>query len=486
MSIDRSYQPLLISLARLKLRAIQASLNERGVKRKPRLMVQLAAGGGKTMLSAMMAAASLEKQGRVAFLCHRDYLLYQTANTYKDMGIRHSYLAAGKPLNPHAKTHIGMVGSLKSRQHKIETPTLAFSDEAHHGVAATWKEAIEKWPDTTFIGLSATPGARTDGRGLDEIYDDIVCGPSVSELIALGALSDYRWFQGRPPAELLALKLSKSDSADKQAEIMDKPVIIGDMVGNYKQKAMGKKAVYFAPNVKMSMDLADAFNAAGVPFAHMDKDTPDWQRKRIAKAIARGELLGFSNVAIAGEGFDLAAQAGMDVTIEVTGLCRKTQSLPLLIQMAMRCMRAKSEPGLIFDHCDNYGTHGWLPADDIEWTLQGAIRKEREVKAVQCPHCLATGYPNAGCCTNCGQNVADTVAAVAARAQMEIIEGELAEIAKADHEAAKAAATMDRKRAIASLNRAEEIIAYGRERGYKDGWAKKLIEVKRERGRLVA
>jgi superfamily II DNA or RNA helicase len=379
-----------------------------------------------------------------------------------------------------------MVGSLKSRQHKITPPTLAFSDEAHHGVAATWKEAIEKWSDTTFIGLSATPGARTDGKGLDEIYDGIVCGPSVAELIALGALSDYRWFQGRPPAELAALKLSGSDSADKQAEIMDKPVIIGDMVGNYRQKALGKKAVYFAPNIKMSEDLAAAFTAAGMPFQHIDKSTPDWQRKAVARAIAKGELLGFTNVAIAGEGFDLAAQAGMDVTIEVTGLCRKTQSLPLLIQMAMRCMRAKAEPGLIFDHCDNYSLHQWLPDDDIEWTLQGAIRKPKEAKPVQCPHCLATGYPDGGCCRNCGGNVSETVAAAAARAQMEVIEGELAEVARAEHEAAKAAAAMDRKRAIASLNRAEEIIAYGKSRGYKDGWAKKLIEVKRERGRLVA
>lgn len=484
--IDRSYQPLLISQARLKLREISARLKEEGITRKPRLMVQLAAGGGKTMLSAMMASAALERDGRVAFLCHRDYLLYQTANTYKSMGIRHSYLAAGKPLNPKSKTHIGMIGSLKSRQHKIEAPSLAFSDEAHHGVATTWKEAIEKWPDTTFIGLSATPGARTDGKGLDEIYDDIVCGPSVSELIALGALSDYRWFQGRPPAELMALKLGRSDAADKQAEILDKPVIIGDMVGNYRQKAMGKKAVYFAPNVKMSMDLADAFNAAGVPFQHMDKDTPDWKRKSIAKAIARGELLGFTNVAIAGEGFDLAAQADMDVTIEVTGLCRKTASLPLLIQMAMRCMRAKDEPGLIFDHCDNYSEHQWLPDDDIEWTLQGAIRKPREAKAVQCPHCLATGYPEKGCCKGCGKSLSKTVAAIAARAQMEVIEGELAEVERAAHEAAKSAAVMDRKRAIASLNRSEEIIAYGRKMGYKDGWAKKLIEVKRERGRLVA
>lgn len=476
--IDRSYQQTLISQARLKLREIQARLTEQGITRKPRLMIQLAAGGGKTHLAASMTKSALEKGGTAAFLCHRDYLLFQTANTFNEVGIRHSYLAAGKTLNPKSKSHIGMIGSLKSRQHKIAAPNICHSDEAHHGVAKTWREAIEKWPDTTFIGLSATPGARTDGVPLSEIYDGIVCGPSVAELMAMGALSQYKWFQGKPPAELLALKLSKSDSADKQAEIMDKPVIIGDMVGNYKQKAMGKKAVYFAPNIKMSMDLADAFNAAGVPFQHMDAHTEDWKRRSIARAIAKGELLGFTNVAIAGEGFDLAAQAGMDVTLEVTGLCRRTQSLPLLIQMAMRCMRAKPTPGLIFDHALNYDLHKWLPSDDITWTLDGAIRKPKELKAVQCPTCLATAYPGpGGTCKHCGSSLKDgKIEGVRTRTEMEIIEGELVEVMRQQQEkvANEAAEAYAKKREEWDCQTESDWIALGKRRGINNYtyWAK--------------
>src|SRR5690606_6569630 len=133
-------------------------------------------------------------------------------------------------------THIGMIGSLKSRQDKIKAPTIAFSVEAHHGVARTWREAIEKWPDTTFIGLSATPGARSDGVGLNEVYDDIVCGPQVSELIALGALSDFRYYRGKPVKELLDVKKVAGEySAGQQEAILDKPVIIGDVIGTYRK-----------------------------------------------------------------------------------------------------------------------------------------------------------------------------------------------------------------------------------------------------------
>lgn len=475
--LPRPYQLSLMDAARVKLRSISIDLASRGIARKPRLMVQLGCGGGKTAFSGFITQGVLEKGGSVAFLCHRDFLLFQTSQTYKEMGIRHSFLAAGKPLNPYHKCHVGMIGSMKSRQSKIKPPTICFIDEGHHGVARTWKAVVEAWPQTTFIFLSATPGARSDGVGLGELCDDIICGPGNGELIAMGALSGYQWYQGRPPQELIALKLSASDSVSAQAEILDKPVIIGDVVGTYKQKALGKKAVYFAPTVKMSMDLADAFNAAGIPWSHMDADTEDWKRKAVARDIAAGKLLGFSNVAIATEGFDLSAQAGMPVTIEVAGLVRKTQSLPLLVQMSMRAMRAKPTQGLIFDHCGNYDHHGWLPDDDIEWTLEGAVRRPRESRPVQCPHCLATGYPDGSRCTSCGGDVREQVRAEAKRREMEVIEGEMIEVRRreeAEAAANQAALAHQKKLDKWKCKSEDEYYAYAVKYGVKSPrwWAK--------------
>lgn len=484
--IDRSYQPRLIAEAREKLREIQARLTANGITRKPRLMVQLPCGGGKTVLAALIGKSAMDKGGRIAFLCHRNFLQDQTSSTFTDFGIRHSFIAAGKSLNPHAKAHVGMIGSMKSRQSKLKPPTICFVDEGHHGVAKSWKAAIEAWPETTFIFLSATPGERSDGIGLDELCDDIVCGPSVAELIELGALSSYRWLRGQAPAELMALKLRKGDSIEKQGAIMDRAVVIGDIVGTYRREAMGKRAVYFAPTVKCSMDYAEAFRNAGIPFAHMDQSTPSHERRWIAKAIAKGELFGFTNCTIAGEGFDLAAQAGEDVTIDVAGICRRTESLPFLIQMAMRCMRAKPYPGIILDHADCYGLHGWLPDDDITWTLAGAERKPKGIPDIRCPGCHATVSASLAFCPSCQTQLDEEKEREAGvRAEIEHVAGELIEVERA-RVVAENAAKWERKKTIAELNRADEIIAYGREMKYKDGWARMLIEAKRKKGRLVA
>lgn len=491
MGIDRSYQPLLISQARLKLREIQARLTEQGIARKPRLMVQSPCGSGKTRIAGMITQSALDRGGRVMFLAHRSFLAEQTSLTFKDMKIPHSFMAAGKPFNPNASVHVGMIGSVKSRIAKLKhRPSMILIDEGHRGVAATYRWVSENFPDATIMYLSATPSDRTDGVGLGEVCDDIVLGPQVADLIRLGALSDFKWMRGQPPEDLhnVKMRVGGDDALEKQGDIMSRAVIVGSVVENYKAHFMGKKAIYFFPNIATGKKYAEAFCAAGVPMAWMDKDTPEWERKRIARKIADGELYGFCNAFIAGEGYDLAAQAGKDVTIEVVGLCRLTASFPLLVQMAMRAMRPKADgaPGIIADHVDCYGSFEWLPDDLIEWTLAGAVRKPKEVKAVQCPHCLATAIPIKHKCKHCGEDVREGRPGAATRREIEEVRGELAEVERAAHEAAKAAATMDRKRAIASLNRAEEIIAYGRAKGYKEGWAKKLIEVKRERGRLVA
>lgn len=472
--IDRSYQPRLISEARLKLRSISQDLKSRGIERKPRLMVQSPCGSGKTRVAAMMTQSALDQGGRVMFLAHRSFLAEQTSLTFKEMGITHAFMAAGKAFNPNAKVYIGMIGSVKSRAPKLKyKPTLILIDEGHRGVAATYRWVSENFPDATILYLSATPSDRTDGVGLGEVCDDIVLGPQVGELIASGALSDFRWLRGEPPDDLHNVKLRAGgdDALDKQGDIMSRAVIVGSVVDDYILKFMGKKAIYFFPNISTSKKYAEAFNAAGVPMAHMDKDTPHHERKRIARQIADGELYGFCNAFIAGEGFDLAAQAGRDVTIEVVGLCRLTASFPLLVQMAMRSMRPKADggPGIIADYTDNYGSFEWLPDDWIEWTLEGAVRKPKEAKAVQCPHCLATAIPEKHKCKYCGGDVREGVKGPMTRAEIEEVKGQLIELDRAAHEAAKREKKLAEWQAVSY----DDFVRLGKERGYKnpEGWA---------------
>lgn len=423
-----------------------------------------------TFMSALMAKSCVERGGTVAFLAHRDFLVTQTSQTFDVLEIMHSYLAAGRWFNPWVPAHIGMIQSMKSRMNKIKPPTLCFIDEASHVVAKTWRSVIEAWPETTFILLTATPSFRTDGKGLEELADDMVHGPTEAELIKQGALSDFTWFRADAP-DLSGMKLGRSDNLNAQADEFSKAVIVGNIVETYKKKAMGTRAIYFAPNIETSKKYAAAFTAAGIPAVHIDADSTEHERTMAARGMANGSIKIMTNVGIASYGYDLGAMAGADVTIETVGLCRLTASFPLLVQMAMRAMRAKPYPGIILDHAGNYDKHGWLPDDEVEWSLKGEAKKEKK-PTYQCQGCGALMPRETLVCKNCGTPYTPPARGEARPSEIKHVDGELRAIQRAEHEARKKAARMEQGQA----RTLEELIALGKKRGYKfpELWAGKI------------
>jgi superfamily II DNA or RNA helicase len=363
-----------------------------------------------------------------------------------------------------SQSYIGMVGSMARRMHKIKPPTLCFMDEGHHGTAKTWMEIVKAWPETTFMFLSATPH-RSDKIGLDQICDDIICGPSNADLIAMGALSDYHYFTpSKPDLSNVHIRMGEYVTTELDEE-MTKAKIIGDIVGSYKKHANGTRAVYFATSVNTSKRYAAAFNDAGISSVHLDADSSASERKQAAIDMAMGRLQIITNVGLFGEGFDLAAHAGMPVTIETVGLCRPTKSLPLLIQQQMRCMRAKDYPGIILDHAGCYAEHDFLPDDEIEWSLKGAKRNEL-VGTFQCQGCGATLRRGSSLCSYCGEDNSKRIAEVKARKEAEHIAGELAKIEKENR------VRQDKvQRGMAKS--LEELIAFGKAKGYSNpvAWA---------------
>lgn len=453
----------LIAKARAKLKEIAAKLARDGIKRKPRLMVQAGCGFGKTYLAAFMAQMSIALGNTACMVVHRGFLMDQTSTTFKDVGINHSFIAAGKRLNPWAPAHIGMVGSMKGRKGKLrKPPALCFMDEGHHGIANTWRAIVDEWPDTIFIFLSATPGFRSDKKGLDEICDDIVCGPPNADLIERGRLSDYIWKPFK--VDVKYHKRCGEHDANEQAEEMSRQVIIGNIISTYKREAMGKRAIYFWPTVAVSKMYAEAFTAAGIPAMHIDKDSTDWERKSAAMRMADGDIWVICNQGICTEGYDLAAQAGRPVTIEVVGLGRKTASFPLLVQMAMRAMRAKDTPGIILDHANNYEEHQWLPDDDVEWTLAGAVKREKTPTRL-CAGCGAVVPKAVLICRHCGAPAdAEVRRATAGRSEVEHVDGEMYEI---DRQKEKQAQKWAKKQEIFEARTLEELTAIGKKNGYK-------------------
>lgn len=472
----RPYQDAIIRETRVKLRAIRERLKAKGETRGPRLLIQLPTGGGKTVI------ASFIMQGLVAngsiparFLCHRDFLVDQTSKTYAKLGLEHSFMAAGKWYNPYTPVHVGMVQTVKARLAKYGVPKWVMWDEAHHIGAASWAAIMEEWSGATHIGFTATP-IRLDGKGLDAWFDDIVLGPSVRWLMDSGYLCDYRaWAPSAP--DLTGLHTRMGDYvASEVDDVMDKAVVIGDMVRDYRQYAFGKRAVYFCASVKHSQHVAASFNANGIAAMHLDGKHNSFERQSAAKQFAAGDLMVLTNVDLFGEGYDLAAQAGRDVTIEAVGLARPTQSLGLFMQQVGRALRPKSEKAIILDHAGNIAKHG-LPDDDRDWTLRGVQKSPGNASTVrQCEACFAMIKATLRTCPECGatKKAAEPMGA----REVNTKDGDLHEIDKDMQRKAK-------KLEEWQCGSIQELIDLGKQRGYKDpiGWSAHMWTAREQRKR---
>lgn len=400
--------------APITLRPFQSDMvaeTRQALRTHPAVLVQLPTGGGKTVLSASMMKGAVDKGGRPWFVCHRDFLVDQTHLTLDRVGVPHGFIAAGRSFNPYAPAQVCSIDTLRNRLDRVPTscrPTVLFVDEGHHACSATWAKVI-RWAldnGAKVVGLSATP-ERLDRKGLDELFSYMVRGPSVEWLIQNKYLSTYNAFAPNIPDMEGVTSRGGDYATNELEEVMDTDVLTGSIVGHYQRLAAGKRAVYFCVSVKHSQHVAAAFNAAGVVAVHLDANSPSYERRSAARSMAIGELDVITNVGLFGEGYDLAAQAGMDVTIEAVGLCRPTQSLAMYMQQVGRALRPKDYPAVILDHAGNIARHG-LPDDDRQWTLEAKAKKKKGAGPAAdpirvCPNCFATAAANARVCPFCDE-----------------------------------------------------------------------------------
>lgn len=450
----RPYQDDLIHRVRVALRTSR------------RVLLQLPTGGGKTVVAGKMVENAAAKGHACLFTVHRRELIDQTVATFDDVGIRHGVIAAGRPYQILERVQVASIDTLKHRQNKgsrLFPPRVIVVDEAHHVGAAGWKAVVNAYPEASVIGLSATP-ERLDGKGLDDVFQSIVVGPSTGWLIANGYLSDYRAFAPSAP-DMQGVEVRAGDFAKGQAAgVMDRPTITGDAIKHYLRLARGQSAVAFCVSIEHSQHVAAQFRAAGVMAWHLDGGTPAGERAEAIRAFRAGEITVLCNVDLFGEGFDLPSLCA-------SILLRPTRSLALYLQQVGRALR--KAPGkssaLILDHAGNIARHG-LPDEERHWTLEGRTKRKRDggtaLDVRQCPKCFFLHRPRPAC-PECG-HVYD-----ASPREVEEVEGELREVDVARQREEREA----EQRAARS---AEELVALGRKRGYRrpEAWAAHVLSAR--------
>src|SRR5690554_6925498 len=111
------------------------------------------------------------------FIVHQKELVAQTGKAFWKQKIAHGLILSGKTRSQ-LPVQLASVQTLVNRLPLYDEPDLIIIDEAHRAAANTYKKVLDAYPNAYVIGLTATP-QRTDGKGLDSMFSDIVQGPSI-------------------------------------------------------------------------------------------------------------------------------------------------------------------------------------------------------------------------------------------------------------------------------------------------------------------
>lgn len=158
-----------------------------------RLLVQLPTGAGKTILFSAVAHKFTSRGGVVLVLAHRQELLFQAKEKLEAVtGCEVGLIKAGYRSSPENLIQVASVQSFIRRQNWPDVG-LVIVDEAHHSAANTYTKILEYYSEAYILGVTATP-ARPDGRGFRYIYDVLILGQSVRNLIETGYLCKFKLF----------------------------------------------------------------------------------------------------------------------------------------------------------------------------------------------------------------------------------------------------------------------------------------------------
>lgn len=440
------------------------------------IVLVMPTGSGKSKVASAIAAGADAKGKRVLFVAPRRELIYQISEHFGLVGVDHGVIMAGERPSFVESHQIACIPTMARRffcdgeplqASMYGGPTapeadLVIVDEAHIGVGGQAQKVIEhfKSQGAVVLGLTATP-ARQDGRGLGAIYDDMVIGPSVGELIDQGHLVPVRYFGGSTP-DMEGVKVQAGDYAKGEtSKRVNNPTLIGDVVSNWLRLASDRQTFVFAVDVAHSKALCEQFKAVGVKAEHLDGETDHEERKDIQQRLRDGEVQVLVNCQVMTYGVDFPP-------VSCIVLATPTKSVVKYFQAVGRGLR--THPGkadcMVLDHAGVVDQIGFID-DSMPWSLDGREkiqeRKAKEKKQpdnITCDECGAVFKP-AKRCPSCGHVMEKQYKRVIAAH-----EAELVEIDRKAKERHKREWTMDEKAKFYA-----ELKAQAKAKGYKPGWA---------------
>jgi len=429
-------------------------------KGKKKILLVAPTGSGKTVIASSMLEQIIERGNFGLFVAHRRELVMQCSRKLADFDIKHGVIMASKTPNHYADVQIASIQTFTSRKDRDDfikpNANVIIIDEAHRSTSKSFKQLIEEYPDAFVIGLTATP-CRADGKGLGNIYEELVQGGNIKDLTRQGFLVPNRIVAPTIP-DLQDIRIVAGDYEKKTLNTkMNTPKLVGDIVSHWIQHGEQRPTVVFGVSIKHSKYIANIFKQNGVPSGHIDGEMAEIEREEQLEKLNSGEIKVLSNCMVLTEGWD---QPKVSCVI----IARPTKSYSLYLQMVGRSLRPapNKKDTLIIDHSGCVYEHGF-PEDVPDWTLKTSKEKEkkkREPKPIDqqpftCVECDTVYKPikDSPECPNCGHIPTKKEEVIL------IKQGRLVELPKMKPNAE------DKENFYAQL------VYFAKQKGYKEGWA---------------
>lgn len=360
-------------------------------------------GSGKTATFVSITERAFKRQHRIWIIVPRNELMTQASEHLTKYNTPHGKIAAGKNESRAYRVHLVSKDTLTRRWDRIKHwPDLVIIDECHLNLTFQINLIGRLPAHTKIIGFSATP-ERLDGRGLSTtaggVYDALVHGPTIQDLVERGYLTNVRYFC--PPVEGLDTLHRKGTEfdADELDLLLKKRAIYGKAIEHYRRYADKKPTLVYCRSVKSAYDTAHRFRDAGYRFECIEGNMDYGKRKILIDGLSSGKLHGLTSVDITTYGLDIPR-------VECIIMLRPTLSRALYSQMIGRGLRPYTgkKECVILDHVNNLVEHGH-PLGHHDWRFDGiekqSVRKGTSADTLRlCEKCFL--YYEGSTCPNCG------------------------------------------------------------------------------------
>lgn len=425
----------------------ETSINEifEGFQAHRKLLFQAPTGAGKTVIFSFIIKRWIaENGGKVLILVDKDELVDQTYLSLLKIGVFAEKITSKvKKPNHNGDCYVAMVETAFNRlsvdSDFFQDVSLVIADEAH---ILVFEKVFGFFPTTKILGCTATPVSlkkvkyfvckhcKTEYVNLEQccgdepiewikpftlsnIFDDIVVGTSIHDLIEAGNLVQEISLV-KTTANLSNLKVD-SITGDYTSESMTDAYgsnsAVFNVLLNYEETCKGLKTIIFNPTTIVNKLVYDKFIEAGYTNVKMydSVNNKSSERKSLVEWFRNTPDAILLNVGVFTTGLDVK-------DIQAIILNRSTKSLSLFIQMVGRggrsCDTIYKDKFIVIDGGDNIATHGEWSDPNRDWRnifFNGTDKpkpKREQVEDIQnCPNCGAL-FPKAhSVCPECSYEI---------------------------------------------------------------------------------